>query len=174
MNRIVSSFILCSFLASQALAGTTGNVRGVITDADSKEALGGVTVVATSPALQGETAALSDEQGLYTISNLPPGTYTITAMFAGATSERTGVVIAIDKTVAANLTISLKAAEGEVYTIEEKAPNVDVASSTVGVTVTKDYIENVPMGRDRNFDNAMSALPSAGGDAFGTAVGGAT
>ena len=171
---LIRIFLMASLFSTMVFAGTTGNVRGVVTETDKKEPMGGVTVVATSTVMQGEVAALTDEAGFYTISNLPPGTYTITAMFAGVVSERTGVVVSVDRTVNINMGISMSAAAGEVYTINEKAPNIDVASSTIGVTVTKEYIENVPMGRDRNFDNAMKVLPTSGGDAYGTAVGGAT
>ncbi|MES2504467.1 MAG: carboxypeptidase regulatory-like domain-containing protein [Myxococcota bacterium] len=163
-----------AFLVSQALfAGITGNIKGVIVD-EKAEAIGGVTVVATSPSLQGEQVAMTDEKGLYVISNLPAGIYTLKAMFADATSERKGVEVYIERTVSGDMTLKLLNAGGEVYQITEKANHIDVASSTVGVNLTKDYIQNVPMGRDRNFSNAMKALPSAGSDAMGESVGGAT
>lgn len=162
-------------IAALALfAGTTGNIRGQIENLDDGMSIGGATIIARSNSLQGEEVTLSDEKGRYTLTGLPPGTYVITALFADAVSERTGVEVAVDKTVQIDIHLSMSGAKGEVYTIEEEAPNVDVASSTVQVTVSKEYIDNVPMGRDRNFDQAMSVSPSSGGDAFGTAVGGAT
>lgn len=161
--------------ASSVLAtGTTGNIKVVITD-EKEEALGGVTVVATSSALQGEQVCMTDEQGVCPLSNLPPASdYSLKAMFAEATSEKKNIAVYMDKTVRAEMTIRLDQAKGEVYQITEKATHVDVASSTVGVTLTKDYIQNVPMGRDRNFTNAMNALPSATKDGYGESVGGAT
>ena len=156
-------------------AGTTGNIRGDVTDLKTKEPLGGVMVVATSPVLQGEQTAMSDEKGLYVLTNLPAGTYKLTAIFGEAKTEREGIEVTIDKTLGINMQISLNNAAGEVYTITEKAPNIDVASATVGLTVTKDYLQNVPLGGgDRNFSGAMSVLPSASGDTFGTSVGGAS
>ncbi len=155
------------------LAGTTGNIKGVVRD-EKNEPIGGVTVVATSPALIGEQVVMTDDKGLFVISNLPPGIYTLKAMFAEAASEKRGVEVYIERTVNGDMALPLNEAKGEVYQITEKANHIDVASSTVGVSLTKDYIKNVPLGRDRNFTNAMNALPSSGADAYGQSVGGAT
>jgi hypothetical protein len=160
--------------ASTALAGTTGNIRGVVVDAETLEPLPGVTVIAVSPAMQGEEATLTDELGRYALSGLPPGVYTMRFVFAGATAERHDVVVAVDRTITVNTDLSSAAATAEVYTIEQKAPSVETSSSAIGVTITKDFIQNVPQGRTRNFDGALDVLPSATSDEYGTSIGGAT
>lgn len=167
-------FLIIGLMGLSLTAGTTGNIRGIVTDIDTNEAIIGATIVARSTSLQGEEVTLSDEKGRYILTGLPRGTYTISALFADAVSERAGVVVAIDKTMNIDIHLSMSGAKGEVYTIEEDAPNVDVASSTIQTTVSKEYIDKVPVGRDRNFDQAMGVSPSSGGDAYGTAVGGAT
>src|ERR1051326_6746493 len=63
---------------------------------------------------------------------------------------------------------------GEIYNIDENAPNVDIATATLGRVLTKDYIENVPLGRERDFSSAMSASPSAEAENDGYGLGGAT
>ncbi len=167
--------LFLAFLVSASLnaTGTTGNIKGTVKD-EKGAPLGGTVVVASSPAMPGVMSVLTDEAGLYVISNLAAGIYTLTASFGEAISERKGIEVYMDKTVHADMTIKFDQAKGEVYVINEKATHIDVASSTVGVTLTKDYIQNVPMGRDRNFSNAMNALPSAGKDSYGESVGGAT
>lgn len=172
--KIFLQIIALAFLSVPIFAGTTGNIRGIVKDIDNDDSVIGATIVARSEALQGEEVTLSDEKGRYVLSGLPRGVYTISALFADAVSERTGVVVSVDKTVNIDIHLSMSGAKGEVYTIEEDAPNVDVASSTIQTTVSKEYIDKVPVGRDRNFDQAMSVSPSSGGDAYGTAVGGAT
>jgi hypothetical protein len=62
-----------------AQSNTTGAIQGQITDADSGEKLPGVTVVVSSPALQGTQTAISDENGQYKLSELPPGSYLVTS-----------------------------------------------------------------------------------------------
>jgi hypothetical protein len=59
--------------------GTTGKIKGIVTDKESKEPLIGATVsiVGTS------YGAATDIQGNYVILNVPPGTYTVTASYVG-------------------------------------------------------------------------------------------
>lgn len=169
--RILS---LAFLLVASLNAGTTGNMKVVVVD-EKGAPLGGVTAIATSSALQGEQICITEDTGSCPISNLPPAAdYILKVTFAEATSEKKGIEIYIDKTIRVDMTIRLDQAKGEVYQITAKAPHIDVASSTVGVNLTKGYIENVPMGRDRDFTNAMKALPSASKDVYGPAVGGAT
>ena len=78
--------LLTSSLASaQTLAGTVRDTSGAV--------LPGVTVEASSPALIEKTrTAVTDGSGQYQITNLPPGTYTITFSLQGfATVVRDGV-----------------------------------------------------------------------------------
>ena len=61
----------------------TGRIRGVVTD-DTGQALAGVTIIATSPALIGEPrVVMGDERGRYEIDNLPPGIYNLEYSYTG-------------------------------------------------------------------------------------------
>ena len=74
------------FLVVRGLAGwrpapahgqaTTGSISGRVTSSDGQP-LPGVTVVVTSPMLQGTRTAVTSESGDYLIPLLPPGTYTV-------------------------------------------------------------------------------------------------
>ncbi len=66
-----------------------GNVRDVV----SGGAVAGVTVIATSPALEHTQAVITDENGDYAITELPPGEYVITFYYAEITMERPGIVL---------------------------------------------------------------------------------
>src|SRR5688572_29111069 len=66
---------------SFAQSSTAGAVRGVIKDKATGEAVIGATVVISGPALQGQQAEITDENGQYVISNLPPGTYVLTVFY---------------------------------------------------------------------------------------------
>ena len=71
--------------SAQTLAGTVRDTSGAV--------LPGVTVEASSPALIEKTrTAVTDGSGQYQITNLPPGTYTVTFSLQGfATVVREGV-----------------------------------------------------------------------------------
>ena len=54
----------------------TGTISGLVTDQQDL-AVPGVTITATSPALQGPRVTVSDKEGLFAIRALPPGAYQV-------------------------------------------------------------------------------------------------
>jgi len=91
MQRILPSFLLLSFLAlsgGPALA-QTGDIAGTVTDAESGKVLPGVNVVVQEL----DRGAATDEEGTYTINEVPPGTYTIRASFVGYSPFETEVSV---------------------------------------------------------------------------------
>jgi len=65
---------------------TTGAVQGVVTDAEDRTPLGGVTVVVTAGGVT--QMAFTEEDGTYRITGLAPGKALVTFFFGKATVER--------------------------------------------------------------------------------------
>src|SRR5438477_4649294 len=80
---------LLAFALMPALAfgqrTTTGTVTGKVVDS-SGAVLPGVTVQLTSPEALGQFAGVTDGQGVYRVTNLPPASYEIRAELSGFTS----------------------------------------------------------------------------------------
>jgi hypothetical protein len=72
-------------LAAPALAQQTGAVGGTVRDAQGG-VLPGVTVTASGGATA-PRSAVSNEQGTYSITGLPPGTYSVVFELAGFSSQ---------------------------------------------------------------------------------------
>jgi hypothetical protein len=66
--------LIPAMLTAQGLQ--TGTLQGTVKD-QSGAVLPGVTVLVTSPALQGSRETVSDGNGVYTIPALPPGLYSV-------------------------------------------------------------------------------------------------
>src|SRR5205823_626200 len=79
-----------------AQTSTTGAIQGRVVDSKSGEALAGVTVVVTSGAAS--QTGITEEDGTYKITGLPPGDYLVTFFFGDATVERKGVNVGVQKT----------------------------------------------------------------------------
>ncbi|HWU91095.1 MAG TPA: carboxypeptidase regulatory-like domain-containing protein [Kofleriaceae bacterium] len=153
-------------------SSTVGSLRGVLRDKATKGPAAGATVVATSPALVGEQIVLTDENGQYFISALPPGVYTLTIYYINTPFSRGNVLIQVGKEAVVNVTVDSSAGGGEVIPIKGSVPIIDQGSTKIGVTVTDDYTHNIPTGR--TFGAVLGAVQGSQADAFGTSIAGAT
>jgi hypothetical protein len=156
--------------SAQDAATTTGMVRGVVRDQSSGEPLIGATVVATSPALQGTQAAISDDRGEYRLPGLPPGDYVLTGYYGDAQVARPSVRIQLGLVVTVNL--DLPSTGGEVVTIEGRPPVVDQGSTKTGLVVNELDTRNLPT--QRTFLDAARAAPGAQDDRYGIGFAGST
>ena len=78
--------------AASAQGVQTGTIRGTVQDQQDL-AVPGVTVTATSPALQGPRTTVTDAEGNYTLAALPAGDYEVTFELTGfATVKQTTAV----------------------------------------------------------------------------------
>src|SRR5262245_40777412 len=84
---VVALMFLISGTALVAQTGTA-TINGQVAD-ESGAVLPGVTITATSPALQvQQVTTVSDAEGRYRLTPLPIGTYTVTFELAGFRSVR--------------------------------------------------------------------------------------
>jgi hypothetical protein len=82
LQRFTICFFLLLLVAAGAFAqGTTGSLTGTVSQAGTN--LPGVTVSIASPALQGTRTTVTNENGDYNFSALPPGQYKITYSLSG-------------------------------------------------------------------------------------------
>ncbi|MDX2089030.1 MAG: TonB-dependent receptor [Kofleriaceae bacterium] len=157
-------------------SATVGSLRGVIRDKANGEPAVGATVVATSPSLVGEQVVITEGDGQYFITALPPGLYILTVYYNDATFSRGNVLVQLGKEAVVNITIdsatSADKPKGEVITIQGAAPVVDQGSTKTGLTITDDYTRNLPVAR--TFGGVLGAAAGAQGDNYGVSFSGAT
>ena len=126
-------------------AGAAGGaIQGVIADSRTGEPIAGVTAIATSPALAQTQTAITDERGTYKINELPPGDYLVTFYYADITVERRGVHVGAGKSTPVFQKINEAAAGGETIHVKATAPTIDPTSTTQGITIDKNYLEERP------------------------------
>ena len=112
-------------LATHAVLGQTGSqaeIIGIVTD-ESGAVLPGVTVTATSPALQvGQLSAVTDAQGEYRLSGLSIGTYAVGYGLAGFQSiKREGVRLTAGFTARVDVQLKLGSLQ-ETITVTGASP----------------------------------------------------
>jgi hypothetical protein len=127
-----------------------GEIAGVVRDA-SGAVIPGVTVEAASPALiEKARTAVTDEQGLYRIIDLRPGTYTVTFSLSGfATVKREGIELSAGFTAPVNAEMKVGALE-ETITVSGASPIVDTQSVAKRQVVASEVIDALPTAKTWN------------------------
>ena len=174
MNKYrVALLLMISMLlvAGAALAQTaeTGSIQGTVAQAGTP--LPGVTVEVRSPNLQGVRTEVTDGQGRFRFSLLPPGDYTMTASLAGFnTVTQKNIHVGLNRTV--TLEVGLNPTASEQITVTGAAPVVDVTSSSTGTNVTSETMSRLPIGR--NFSAVSQVAPGTGTQAMPDGTAGVT
>lgn len=128
-------------------AQTTG-IAGRVTDA-SGAVLPGVTVDASSPALIERTrSAVTNGEGLYTIVDLRPGTYSVTFTLPGfSTIVREQIALTSAFTATVNVEMRVGAVE-ETITVTGATPTVDIRNTIQRQVIPHEVMEAVPVKRN--------------------------
>jgi hypothetical protein len=129
--------------AQASLAGVARDSSGAV--------LPGVTVEAASSVLiEKVRTALTDGSGQYRLTELPPGTYTVTFTLPGfSTVRREGVNVGGVGVITINADMRIGGLQ-ETITVTGETPIVDVQSARRGTTLPDDVIAALPATRGYN------------------------
>ncbi len=156
MKRFLQAiaFAAAALYSSLALAQTTGDIDGRVTD-EQGGALPGVTVECRSASFQGVRTAVTDANGHYRLVLLPPGTYRVTATLQGFSRVEQQAVVALGRTATGDFRLRPTASAEVVVTGE--APLIDESSSSVGTSIDSQQIKALPTGR--NYTSIVQIAP---------------
>jgi hypothetical protein len=172
IKRYLPLTLLMLLIASVALAqtSTSGAIVGRVTDGGV--AVPGVTIELQSPAQQGAKVAVTDSNGEFRFSLLPPGQYKLGASLSGyAPLSQPNIGVGLNRTVTLELEMHASTVS-DTITVTATAPVLDVTSNTTGANVTSETIESLPLARD--FYAVAQIAPGTSTDASGTTVYGST
>ena len=138
-----SLFALC-VLPLAAQTGGEAGIQGSVVDS-SGAVIPNATVTATNNATGVSTTRLTSSAGLYTISPIIPGVYTVTAKAAGF-SEVIQKNFSIDalRLTGLNLTLVVGQASQEV-TVTLAPPSLETTNATLGAVLENKTYENLPL-----------------------------
>lgn len=129
-------------------ASNPAGIIGQVTDGTGAT-LPGVTVTATSPALQvPSVTAVTDANGEYRLSPLPIGIYTITYELSGFQNlRREGVQLTVGFVARLDQELNLGALT-ETITVSGTSPLVDVTNTATRTELTREQLDVLPTSRD--------------------------
>ncbi len=143
--------------AAQSLIAA-GTIKGKVFDRDTKDALPGANVVIKGTSI----GAATDLNGMYSIPNVPPGTYTIQVSYIGYLPTSVAVTVGEQATVEQDFGLRGVAIEGRGVTVTAQAQgqiqaiNQQLASNRIVSIVSEARIQELP---DFNAAQAISRLP---------------
>ena len=152
-----------------AQSPTTGAIQGRVVDVQAKEGAAGVTITVNGPNLMQVQDAITDEDGRYKISELPPGVYDVTFWWEDTQVVRKSVVVNANQTTPVFQNIK----RGEVVEMQAPPPPIDVTSTDHGGRIGKDVLEKIPQP-SRTADGVAGNQPGAHNDGIGAAYSGST
>ena len=151
---LLLTLAVSAFAQSQA---TTGNIEGRVLD-PKDAAVPGASVTATNQQTGFERTTTSDDQGLFTISFLPPGAYTVRANASGfAQTEVRDIAVTVGGKSPLDVRLSVGGASGSV-TVTSEPPIVETNISSISTTINSLAIENLPVN-GRNYLDFATLTP---------------
>lgn len=157
--------LMVPLVASTAWAQTfTGGVRGVVSD--SGGIVPGVTVTLINESNGASRDAVSNEQGGYNFSAVPPGVYTLKAELTGfKTFENKGIRVATQQFVTMDIKLDVGQLQ-ETITVTGEAPLIDTSNASTGGVIDSAQLASLPSGGRSAFLFAVT-IPTvvASGDA---------
>jgi hypothetical protein len=156
VTSIVVSSLIFAAAPLRAQQGTA-EIGGKVAD-EQGGALPGVAIVITNEATGVFREVTSGGDGSYFASQLTPGPYKMSARLASFKSfERSGLVLAVGKTLTINVTLALGALE-ETVRVTAESPLVDTTSVKVGGNIGTTELSELP-AMNRNYFSTVALLP---------------
>jgi hypothetical protein len=145
---LVVAMIVCATAGLAAQGNPTGTVRGQVVDPEGLP-VPGVTVTASSPALQGTRTVVTSNNGDFIIPFLPPGEYSVTFELQGFRTHKQAIGVAMAETLPITVTLTL-ASVTEAITVTGTASTEITKTPTVAETYQAASLDLLPVARTLN------------------------
>jgi hypothetical protein len=136
---------------------TNATLMGRVLD-PGKATVPGASVEATNVDTNISYKGTTDNEGRFTIPDLPPGNYRISVAKPGFKSlVKPDVVLHVQDVIALNFDLPLGSVS-EVVTVEGGAPLINTESAVVSTVVDRQFVENIPLN-GRSFQTLIALAP---------------
>jgi hypothetical protein len=157
MRRVLRNLVYGAAIALfataivQGQAGATAQITGTVRD-QSGGVLPGVDVTVTQTETGFTRSGVTDENGNYTLTNLPIGPYRLEASLSGfRTYQQTGIVLQVGSNPVIPVAMSIGALT-ETVSVEAAAPLVETRSTSIGQVIENERIEELPLNGRNSAD----------------------
>jgi len=158
LSFIVKVAVLFFLYVASLTAADEGKIKGVVKEADTRDALFGANVFINGTSLGSAT----NLNGVYSIIKVPFGSYTIKVSYLGYKTKEQKITINSTNTLELNFSMHPEVVEGETVTITAQregqiaAINQQISSNSIKNIVSSDKIQELP---EANAAEAVGRLP---------------
>lgn len=171
IRLFLTAFMMMLFVVTGNAQVTTSGLSGRVSDANGSVA--GVAVVAVYQPSNTTYYAVTNGDGVYSITNMRPGgPYSLTYELLGYQTvvfENVVLSLAENATLDVELTEAPESLEGSVIVADAKGRSLNTGSSTY---IPQRTIENMPTSTSRSLNDILKLTPQASVSGSGLAVGG--
>jgi Carboxypeptidase regulatory-like domain/TonB-dependent Receptor Plug Domain len=157
VRRAICFFVGLAFLTSFAMAQSTSQLNGSVTD-PSGASVAGAKITLTNPATGLQRTTTSNAAGLYQFVDVPPGDYRLEVNatgFARYHAAKVTLVVSTPSTIPIRLWV---AGVAESVTVEAETPLINRSDASLGNVVEQDQIAELPIA-GRNVVELLSLQP---------------
>ncbi|MFN7651395.1 MAG: carboxypeptidase regulatory-like domain-containing protein, partial [Acidobacteriota bacterium] len=138
---------------------TTGEITGTISDS-AGAVIAGATVTATNTATNTTRTATTTSAGVYNLTALPPGVYTVRIEKQGFSAQvRSGIELQVTQVVRFDLTLQVGSVS-EVIEVQGGAPLIETDNTSLGTVIENKRIIDLPLN-GRNYLQLAALTPGA-------------
>jgi hypothetical protein len=155
----IAAIVMATPISASAQA-LYGSIVGTINDPQGSM-VPGVTVVATNTGTGAKVETVSDETGSYTLRNLLPGVYDVTASLSGFREhQEKSINVTAGNPVRVNVKLVIGALN-EVVTVTSEQTLLQTDKADLHTELTPQEIVNLPLNVYRNYQTLMNLVPGA-------------
>ena len=151
-------FLVVFFLASSTWAQTTtSTIEGTVRDPNGA-AIAGATVKATEKTLATDRTTTTDNDGVYRLTALPAGTYTLTITGSGFATNTSTIELTLNRVVTFDVKMEVGGVGAVVNVQADAVQLLEKNASATGATITPRQITEFPVN-GRNYLDLLQLVP---------------
>jgi hypothetical protein len=157
--KCLMAFLFFCSTGSALAQAISGTIVGTVKDSSGAVAAN-ASVIATNDESGISQSAITGAEGQYTVPNLPPGNYKVTAQLRGfTTAVAPGMAVRVEKTTRIDFTLAPGEMSDQVNVVAE-FPMVASTTSDLGEVVESRQMQALPLN-GRLFEQLVTIIPGA-------------
>ena len=157
--RRIGFFGVVSLLLAGCLSGQSPNgiINGLVLDSTGG-VIAGAEIRIVNDATAVQYVGKTNGEGIYVVTNLPPGSYRLQVSKIGfKTLIKPDIILNVQDSLAINFTLPVGAVS-EIVTVTGGAPLMNTVSGSVSTVIDRNFVQSLPLN-GRSFNTLLQLTP---------------